>query len=111
MSCTAAELSCVAHPRGVARRQRALWAAHIVNGAVLGYAWVAVAAAAKLAFAWRGDVVGVAWSPDGRRLASVSLDNTVRVWEVTAGGDGASVLKVLDNTHILALLTLFQVSG
>ena len=31
-----------------------------------------------------GDVVGVAWAPDSQRLASVSIDNSVRVWDVTA---------------------------
>src|SRR5436309_15525764 len=32
-----------------------------------------------------GSVTSVAWSGDGRRLASGSLDNTVRVWEVGTG--------------------------
>lgn len=36
-----------------------------------------------------GDVVGVAWSPDSRHVASVSLDNSVRVWD-TASTDPAS---------------------
>ena len=31
-----------------------------------------------------GDIVGVAWAPDSQRLASVSLDNSVRVWDVAA---------------------------
>lgn len=36
-----------------------------------------------------GDVVDVSWSPAGHRLASVSLDNSVRIWSVEcaiAGG-------------------------
>lgn len=30
-------------------------------------------------------VTGISWSPDGKRLASSSLDNTVRVWDVSSG--------------------------
>src|SRR5262249_44671972 len=30
-------------------------------------------------------VVGLAWSPDGRRLASASLDNTARIYDVGSG--------------------------
>ena len=39
-----------------------------------------------------GDVVGMAWAPDSQRIATVSLDNTVRVWNV---GVGDSVCEVL----------------
>jgi WD40 repeat protein/serine/threonine protein kinase/DNA-binding SARP family transcriptional activator len=33
-----------------------------------------------------GEVVAVAFSPDGTRLATASLDQTARVWDVTSGG-------------------------
>lgn len=32
-----------------------------------------------------GSVAGVAWSPDGRRLATGSADACVRVWEAGSG--------------------------
>ncbi len=37
-------------------------------------------------------VEGVVWSPDGRRIASASLDKTVQVWNAT---DGSHVLTYL----------------
>ena len=57
-----------------------------------------------------GDVVDLAWAPAGHRLASVSLDNTVRVWEAAgaAAGGGAQLggaqqqVAVLQGHHGMA---------
>ncbi len=39
----------------------------------------------------RGPVFGIAFSPDGRLLASVSYDRTLRLWYVAAGKEAASL--------------------
>ena len=49
-----------------------------------------------------GDVVGVAWAPDARRLASVSLDNSVRVWDTGENGESVQLLKVLEGHYGMA---------
>ena len=41
----------------------------------------------------RGGVISVAFSPDGRRVATGSLDNTVRVWEPSGANPGVSLLE------------------
>ncbi|MBF8283025.1 MAG: hypothetical protein HW378_1940 [Anaerolineales bacterium] len=38
-----------------------------------------------------GWVMGIAFSPDGKRLASTSLDGTVKVWSLTPGQETATV--------------------
>lgn len=43
-----------------------------------------------------GDVLGVAWAPDSRRLGSVSIDNTVRVWDVLATNATTQLLACLE---------------
>ena len=42
-----------------------------------------------------GQVGGLAFSPDGKRLASAALDSTVKLWEV-ASGQEVLTLKVAD---------------
>ena len=38
-------------------------------------------------------VVSVSWSPDGTRLASGSIDKTVRLWDASTGAPIGSPLK------------------
>jgi WD40 repeat protein len=41
-------------------------------------------------------VHGVAWSPDGKRIASCSVDKTVRVWDASNGGN---VLTYMEHSN------------
>jgi len=51
-----------------------------------------------------GDVVGVAWSPDSSRVASVSLDNEVRVWEAAAAIEPAAGASGAVSQPLVAVL-------
>ena len=46
----------------------------------------------------RRNVYGVAWSPDGRRLASSGWDNAIRLWE-PATGTCVQILRDLDHAN------------
>ena len=46
-----------------------------------------------------GDVVDVAWAPDSGRLASVSLDNTVRIWQF-AGASSPYAAAAVQSQHV-----------
>ena len=56
-------------------------------------------------------VYGVAFSPDGTRLASASLDNQIKLWDATTGallltlkghGDGVASVGWLDDGRLIS---------
>merc|ERR1719382_1225656 len=49
-----------------------------------------------------GDVVDLGWAPAAPHLASVSLDNTVRVWDVGTGDAARQLLQVLEGHRGMA---------
>jgi serine/threonine protein kinase/WD40 repeat protein len=48
-----------------------------------------------------GQVTFCAWSPDGRRIASISIDNTLRVWDSSNG----TCLVTIDESHPIKCCT------
>ena len=44
----------------------------------------------------------MAFSPDGKRLATASVDKTVRVWEVATGNEVLSLKRYTDTVHSVA---------
>jgi WD40 repeat protein len=38
-------------------------------------------------FAWKGSLISVAWSPDGKVIACGSQDNSVHFWRLSTGND------------------------
>ncbi len=72
--------------------------------AIRGNAVAGTGTAAKLLAGHRDAVLSLDWSPDGERLVSGSMDNTVRVWHVASateerriGEIGPAISEVPDN--------------
>src|SRR5436309_3329723 len=49
-----------------------------------------------------GPVYGVAFSPDGKTLASASGDNTVKLWDAVTGREKASLKGHTNNVYSVA---------
>jgi len=87
--------------RGISRRTAMLTLAELVVGGVAGSSLILLACAQQPAapasrpvgttlYTYRGHsniVWKVAWSPDGKRIASGGDDDTVQVWDATTGGN------------------------
>ncbi|MDI1433284.1 WD40 repeat domain-containing protein [Polyangium sorediatum] len=61
------------------------WAAVGVEGAILLFSLTTTNAPARPLLGHTGPVEALAFSPDGKRLASGSRDKSVRIWDVAAG--------------------------
>jgi WD40 repeat protein len=48
-------------------------------------------------------VDGLAWSPDGRLIASASYDNTVQVWDIATGGQASTLIYRGHSDHVRAV--------
>lgn len=55
-----------------------------------------------------GDVTGLAFSPDGERLISGGADQTLRLWDLTAGDPSADALVLWDHTDAVKAVTVSQ---
>ena len=85
--------------RGISRRQVLVGLATlVVAGGGLTW-WVVSRSSQSASFTYLGDgtaVYAVAWSPDGKRIASAGYDNTVQVWNAT---DGSNVFTYQGHTE------------
>jgi WD40 repeat protein/tRNA A-37 threonylcarbamoyl transferase component Bud32 len=66
------------------------------------YLWRRAHAGARTLATHAGRVNSVAFSPDGRRLASASSDGTVKVWHVPGGKLGVTFARHGDSVHGVA---------
>ena len=49
-------------------------------------------------------VLALAFSPDGKTLASTSFDKTIKLWDVATGKERATLIGHLDRVHSVAFI-------
>ena len=52
-----------------------------------------------------GNVLAVAYSPDGTRIVSGCYDNSIKIWDATSG---AEIITLLGHTEAVSCVLLFS---